>query len=86
VALIDWRCHVGAADHLMLDAKQAILNEQHRRFQMLQQEGRLAEAMQQFQVTMSCATDLLNESVQLLQRVIEKRGPDGPSAASPPPA
>jgi hypothetical protein len=70
----------------MLDAKQAILNEQHRRFQMLQQEGRFAEAMQQFQVTMSCATDLLNESVQLLQRVIEKRRPDDPPAASPPPA
>ena len=77
---------MGAADHLMLDAKQAILNEQHRRFQILQQEGRWAEAMQQFQVTMSCATDLLNESVQLLQRVIEKRRPADPPAASSPSA
>ena len=86
MALIDRRCYVSAADHLILDAKQAILHEQHRRFQALRQEGRWAEAMQQFQVTMSCATDLLNESVQLLQRVIEKRrpAPDTPAASSPP--
>jgi hypothetical protein len=71
---------VSAADHLMLDAKQAILDEQHRRFQVLQREGRWGEAMQQFQVTMSCATDLLNESVQLLQRVIEKQRRAEPSA------
>lgn len=67
----------------MLDAKQAILDEQHRRFELLRREGRWPEAMQQFQVTLSCAMDLLNESVQLLQRVIEKRRPADPSAASP---
>jgi hypothetical protein len=59
----------------MLDAKQAILEDQHRRFQTLQQEGRWPEAMQQFQATLSCASDLLNESVQLLARVVEKRRP-----------
>jgi hypothetical protein len=64
---------VSAIDHLMLDAKQAILDEQHRRFQVLQREGRWPEAMRQFQVTLSCASDLLNDSVKILQRVVEKR-------------
>lgn len=78
---------MGAADNLMIDAKQAILHEQHRRFQTLQREGRWNEAMQQFQVTLGCATDLLNESVQLLQRVIEQRRPmDPPASSAPPPA
>ena len=75
---------MGAADNLMLDAKQAILDEQHRRFQALQREDRCLEAMQQFQVTLSCAMDLLNESVRILQIVIEKRRPADPSAASSP--
>jgi hypothetical protein len=64
---------VNSLDCLLLDAKQAILDEQHRRFQALQREGRLAEAMQQFQTTMSCASDLLNESLRLLERVIESQ-------------
>ena len=75
-------------DCLILDAKQAILHEQHRRFQELQREGKWAEAMQQFQATMSCASDLLNESLGMLERVIErqrlKSQPPPPSA--PPPA
>lgn len=61
------------ADSLMLDAKQAILEEQHRRFQSLQQEGRLQEAMQQFQVTLSCASDLLNDSLGVLERLLADR-------------
>lgn len=64
---------MSAADRLMLDAKQAILDEQHRRFQDLQREGRWREAMQQFQITLGCASDLLNDSVKLLQRVVENR-------------
>ena len=72
---------MGAVDNLMLDAKQAILDEQHRRFQVLQREGRWPEAMQQFQVTLTCATDLLNESIQVLQRVIERQRPADPPAA-----
>ena len=62
---------MGPADSLMLDAKQAILDEQHRKFQVLQQEGRWQEAMQQFHVTLSCASDVLTESLQLLERVID---------------
>ncbi|MBX3237172.1 MAG: hypothetical protein KF814_13560 [Nitrospiraceae bacterium] len=64
---------MGPADSLMLDAKQAILDEQHRKFQALQQEGRWPEAMQQFHVTLTCASDVLTESLQLLQRVIDAR-------------
>jgi hypothetical protein len=37
-----------AADSLILDAKQAILDEHHRRFQVLHQEGRLQEACKRF--------------------------------------
>lgn len=61
------------ADSLMLDAKQAILEEQHRRFQSLQQEGRLQEAMQQFQVTLGCASDLLNDSLGVLEQLLVER-------------
>jgi hypothetical protein len=60
-----------SSDSLMLDAKQAILEEQHRRFQALQKEGKWAEAMQQFQTTMHCASDLLTDSLALLERVLE---------------
>ncbi|RIK56480.1 MAG: hypothetical protein DCC63_17210 [Nitrospira sp.] len=69
----------------MLDAKQAILDEQHRKFQALQQEGRWQEAMQQFQVTLCCASEVLTESLQLLERVLEnqkKRQNPPPSADS----
>lgn len=70
---------MGPADSLMLEAKQAILDEQHRKFQALQQEGRWPEAMQQFHVTLSCASDVLTESIQLLERVLEARNGRGPS-------
>lgn len=59
-----------SSDSLMLDAKQAILEEEHRRFQALQKEGKWIEAMQQFQTTMYCASDLLSDSLKLLERVI----------------
>jgi hypothetical protein len=67
-------------DNLLLEAKQAILDEQHRRFQSLQQEGRLEEAMQQFQVTLVCASDLLKHSLSLLEELLaqrRKQDPDG---------
>jgi len=70
---------VGPADSLMLEAKQAILDEQHRKFQALQKEGRWPEAMQQFHVTLSCASDVLTESIQLLERVLDARNGRGPS-------
>lgn len=59
------------ADVLLLDAKQTLLDEQHRRFEALRQAGRFPEAMLQFQATVVCATDLLSESLTLLQRVLE---------------
>lgn len=69
---------MNSLDYLVLDAKQAILDEQHRRFEELRREGKLAEAMQQFQTTMSCASDLLNESLRMLERVLEKQPPNPP--------
>lgn len=74
------------ADSLMLDAKQVILDEQHRKFQVLQKEGRWPEAMQQFHVTLRCASDVLTESLQLLERVLDarsRRGPSQPPSSDP---
>lgn len=65
-------------DSLMLDAKQAILEEQHRRFQVLQKEGKRVEAMQQLQTTMYCASDLLSDSLNLLERVLERHRQSNP--------
>ncbi len=62
-------------DHLMMDAKEAILEEQHRRFQDLHREGRWVEALQQIHVTLSCASDLLNESLRVLDEAIENGSP-----------
>ena len=56
--------------------------EQHRRFQMLQKEGKWVEAMQQFQATMHCASDLLTDSLNLLERVLETHQP--PPSNNPP--
>jgi len=58
-------------DSLMLDANQAIMDEHHRRFQTLQQKGRWEEALQQIHVTLICATDLLNESIRVLDEALE---------------
>ena len=77
---------MNSLDCLILDAKHAILHEQHRRFQKLQQDGKWVEAMQQFQATMHCASDLLNESLGLLERVIEQQrltSQHPPSSAPP---
>ena len=46
------------ADRLMLDAKKAILKEQHQRFQDLQREERWDDAWQQLHVTLTCAAGL----------------------------
>ena len=62
---------VTSIDYLLMDAKQAILDEQHRRFQDLYRERRWAEALQQLHVTLSCASDLLNESLRVLDETIE---------------
>jgi hypothetical protein len=58
-------------DYLMMDAKQVILEEQHQKFQDLHREGRWIEALQQMHVTLSCASDLLNESLRVLDETIE---------------
>ena len=60
-------------DSLMLDAKKAILEEQHRQFQDLQQAGMWPEAMEQLQVTLACAADLLKDSVTLLERAVARK-------------
>ena len=60
-------------DSLMLDAKKAILEEQHRQFQDLQQAGMWPEAMEQLQVTLGCAADLLKDSVTLLERAVARK-------------
>jgi hypothetical protein len=61
------------ADSLMLEAKKAILEEQHRRFQELQAAGMWQEAMQQLQVTLACAADLLKDSVSLLEKAVDQK-------------
>ncbi len=61
------------AERLMLDAKKAILQEQHRRFQEMQKEGRWDDAMQQLHVTLSCAADLLKDSVNVLERAVSQQ-------------
>ena len=71
-----------ALDSLMLDAKQAIMDEHRRRFQTLQQEGRWEEALQQIHITMSCAADLLNESLRILDEALDDHTSDG---STPPP-
>ncbi len=75
-----------AVDSLMLDAKQAIMEEHHRRFQTFQQEGRWEEALQQIHVTLSCATDLLNESLRVLDEAIATHNPIPAGDSTPPPS
>jgi hypothetical protein len=77
---------VTAVDSLMLDAKQAIMEEHHRRFQTYQQEGRWEEALQQIHVTLSCAADLLNESLRVLDEAITTHDHLPTSDATPPPS
>lgn len=60
-----------AVDSLMMDAKQAIMDEHHRRFQTLYQEGRWEEALKQIHVTLTCASDLLNESLRVLDEDLD---------------
>lgn len=72
------------AESLILDAKKAILEEQHRKFRALQASGRWQEALQQFQITLSCASDLLNHSLTMLEKIMAdqqrdlRRPPEAP--------
>ena len=67
-----------SVDCLMLDAKQAILDEHHRRFQTLHREGKIEESIQQIQLTLSCAADLLNDSLKLLDDTLNAHRPVPP--------
>ena len=76
-----------SVDCLLLDAKHAILDEHHRKFQVLHEQGRLDEAVKQFHVTLSCASDVLNDALRLLDDVLESHSraalvnpPSDPSA------
>ncbi len=71
------------ADSLILDAKQAILEEHHRRFQAFYKEGQLEEALKQFNTTIACASDLLTESLQLLERTLETQDQKNPETNPP---
>lgn len=72
-----------AVDSLMLDAKQAIMDEQHRRFQTFYQEGRWEETLQQIHITLSCATDLLNESLRILDEARNEATTTSPTIPLP---
>jgi len=71
------------ADRLMLDAKKAILQEQHQRFQDFQREERWEEAWKQLHVTLTCAADLLKDSVHMLEKVVNQKN-QLPPPSSPP--
>ncbi len=70
------------AERLMLDAKKAILQEQHQRFQALQREERWDDAWKQLHVTLTCAADLLKDSVDLLEKAVNKKNQISPSSST----
>ena len=72
------------ADRLMLDAKKAILQEQHQRFQDLQREERWDDAWKQLHVTLTCAADLLKDSVGLLEKAVNKKNQLSSPSSTPP--
>jgi hypothetical protein len=71
------------ADRLMLDAKKAILQEQHQRFQDLQREERWDDAWKQLHVTLGCAADLLKDSVGLLEKAMNQKSQLLPPSSTP---
>ncbi len=73
-----------AVDRLMLEAKQALLMEQQRRFQALREEGRSEEAMQQLSATLSCAADLLSQSLVVLNQVLAEQRKRDSEGVRPP--
>ncbi len=71
------------ADRLMLDAKKAILQKQHQRFQDLQREERWDDAWKQLHVTLTCAADLLKDSVGLLEKAVNQKNQLQPPSSTP---
>ena len=67
-------------DCLMLEAKEALLNDQHQKFLQCYREGRWDEADTRLQASLSCATDLLQYSLELLQG-FEQSESDSPREA-----
>jgi hypothetical protein len=61
-----------SVERLMLDAKKAILEEQHRRLQILREEGRWEDLLQQLPATLSCAADVLQHSLGMLQTMADE--------------
>ena len=74
-----------SVDSLLLDAKKAILEDQHRRMQTLREEGRWEELLQQLAATLSCAADVLQHSVGMLHTITGEQRPINPSDRSAPP-
>lgn len=62
-----------SVNSLILDAKKAILEEQHRRLQVLREEGRWEDLLQQLPATLSCAADVLQHSLGMLQTIAGER-------------
>jgi hypothetical protein len=71
------------AERLMLDAKKAILQEQHDLFQVLQREERWDDAWKQLHVTLTCAADLLKDSVGLLEKTMNQKNQLLPPSSTP---
>jgi len=52
-----------------LKLRRMILNQHHQRFKKLQSDGKWAEALQQFNVTLNYAMESMNYSMQVLEKV-----------------
>lgn len=75
-----------SVNHLLLDVKKTILEEQHRRLQVLREEGRWEEVLQQLPAMLSCAADVLHHSLGVLQTIAGEQPYTDHSDPSAPPA
>ncbi len=57
----------------MREAQKAIWEEPHRRFHELPAAGMWKDALDQLHVILTCAADLLQDAVALLDRAVERR-------------
>lgn len=64
-----------SVEALLLDAQIAILQDHLRRFYDLHREGRWEDAVHEAYTTIECATDILQASVKILERVAETLPP-----------
>lgn len=70
------------ADHLMIEAKKAITDEQLQRFLSFARQEQWEEAARQLGVTLACVADLLDEGAQTLQ-ALEAPTTQGAQIVSP---